>query len=335
MQRVMGHGIEAPVRGFRRGRGGSPVPRRLPDDGGSQRGRGPGPGNLYPGRPPLAPGERHGSSRGLRLADPDQSGAGRGRAPVTATGGTGGAGRPARTRRRGRGSRAAGDRRPGRVPLGARAAAAQGARRAGAAVLGRPAGGGGRGGPRLLGGHRQEHRIAGGGPARRDPRPRPAARRPARRLSRYEERHVMITDELEQELRSALAASAQSAPLPPQARQRLLQRDYHPRRVNRGLAATVAAGAIAAAGVTVPLAAGGGPLTAGGGPAPATTGAVIQLASHTFRMPAGYQRTAATSPPCHAIAFSPLTDLVQRPHVKGPLYRTPRHMAGMKAAASA
>ena len=145
----------------------------------------------------------------------------------------------------------------------------------------------------------------------------------------------MITDELEQELRSALAASAQSAPLPPQARQRLLQRDYHPRRVNRGLAATVAAGAIAVAGVTVPLAAGGGPLTAGGGPAPATAGAVIQLASHTFRMPAGYKLTAATSPPCHAIAFSPLTDLVRQPHAKGPLYRTPRHLAGMKAAASA
>jgi len=152
----------------------------------------------------------------------------------------------------------------------------------------------------------------------------------------------MITDELERELRSALAASAQSAPLPPQARQRLLQRDYHPRRVNRGLAAIVAAGAITAAGVTVPLAAGGGPLTAGGGPltagggpAPATAGAVIQLASHTFRMPAGYKLTAATSPPCHAIAFSPLTDLVQRPHVKGPLYQTPRFGASMKAAASA
>jgi len=152
----------------------------------------------------------------------------------------------------------------------------------------------------------------------------------------------MITDELEQELRGALARSAESTPLPPQARQRLLQRDYHPRRVKRGLAATVAAGAIAVAGVIVtlaagggPLTAGGGPLTAGGGPAPATAGAVIQLASHTFRMPAGYKLTAATSPPCHTMAAYPLTDIVQRPHAKGPVYRTPPYSAGMKAAASA
>jgi len=143
----------------------------------------------------------------------------------------------------------------------------------------------------------------------------------------------MITDELEQELRSALARSAGSTPLPTQARQRLLQRDYHPRQVHRGLAAglaaaTVAAGAVAATGVTVPL-------TADRGAPPAAAGAVIQLASHSFRMPAGYKLTAATSPPCHAIAFSPLTDLVRQPHAKGPLYRTPRHMAGMKAAASA
>ena len=143
----------------------------------------------------------------------------------------------------------------------------------------------------------------------------------------------MITDELEQELRGALARSAESTPLPPQARQRLLQRDYHPRRVHRRLAAglaaaTVAAGAVAATGVTVPL-------TADRGAPPAAAGAVIQLASHSFRMPSGYKLTAATSPPCHAIAFSPLTDLVRQPHAKGPLYRTPRHLAGMKAAASA
>jgi len=52
-------------------------------------------------------------------------------------------------------------------------------------------------------------------------------------------------------------------------------------------------------------------------------------------MPAGYKLTAATSPPCHAIATVPLTDLVQPPHAKGPTYRTPRYGAGMKTAASA
>jgi hypothetical protein len=52
-------------------------------------------------------------------------------------------------------------------------------------------------------------------------------------------------------------------------------------------------------------------------------------------MPAGYRLTAATSPPCHAMATYPLTDIVQRPHAKGPVYRTPRYSAGMKAAASA
>jgi hypothetical protein len=143
----------------------------------------------------------------------------------------------------------------------------------------------------------------------------------------------MITDELEQELRSVLARSAEGTPLPPQARQRLLQRDYHPRRVNRGLAAslaaaTVAAATVAAAGVAVPL-------TADGRAPQAAAGAVIQLASHTFRMPAGYKLTAATSLPCRPIATFPLRDAVQPPHAKGPFYRTPSYGAGMKAAASA
>src|SRR5262249_12397226 len=214
------------------------------------------------------------------------------------------------TRRPERDSRAAGDRRPGRVPLGARETAAQGARRAGAPVLGGPAGGRGRGGPRLLGGHRQEHRIPGSGPARRDPPPPRARRRaapgPARRLSHHEERHVMITDELEQELRSVLAKSAEGTPLSPQARQRLLQRNYHPRRVNRGLAAglataTVAAGAVAAAGGTVPL-------TADGGAPPAAPGAGIQLAPHSLHMPPRATLTAPTPPPRPPAAPLPLTD---------------------------
>ncbi len=68
----------------------------------------------------------------------------------------------------------------------------------------------------------------------------------------------MITDELENELRSVFARSAESIAIPQQARRRLLQRDYHPKTVNRRLAAGLAAAAIAAAGIAVPLTAGGG-----------------------------------------------------------------------------
>ncbi|HEV2370610.1 MAG TPA: hypothetical protein VGS19_00455 [Streptosporangiaceae bacterium] len=57
----------------------------------------------------------------------------------------------------------------------------------------------------------------------------------------------MITDELENELRSVFARSAESIIVPQQARQRLLQRDYHPRTGNRRLAASVAAAATATA----------------------------------------------------------------------------------------
>jgi hypothetical protein len=60
----------------------------------------------------------------------------------------------------------------------------------------------------------------------------------------------MLTDELENELRSTLARTAADFENLDQARQRLLQRDYHPRRANRRLAAGIAAGA---AGVAVVL----------------------------------------------------------------------------------
>ena len=69
----------------------------------------------------------------------------------------------------------------------------------------------------------------------------------------------MITDELENELRRAFTRSAADISIPEQARQRLLQRDYHPRTGNRRLAAGLAAAAIAAAAITVPLTAAGGP----------------------------------------------------------------------------
>jgi hypothetical protein len=53
----------------------------------------------------------------------------------------------------------------------------------------------------------------------------------------------MPTDELENELRRTLARTAADFESLDQARQRLLQRDYHPRRGNRWLAAGITAGA--------------------------------------------------------------------------------------------
>lgn len=136
----------------------------------------------------------------------------------------------------------------------------------------------------------------------------------------------MITDELENELRSVFAKTAESIVLPAQARRRLLQRDYHPKAGNRRLAAGVAAAAIAAAAITVPL-------TAGGGSQPATAGPVMRLAPYTFRLPAGYKLTAATSPPCHAFAVIALPASLVPPH--GPVAQHPPYGAQMKAAASA
>jgi hypothetical protein len=136
----------------------------------------------------------------------------------------------------------------------------------------------------------------------------------------------MITDELENELRRVFTRSAADISIPEQARQRLLQRDYHPRTGNRRLAAGLAAAAIAAAAITVPL-------TAGGGARPAPAGPVMRLASYTFRLPAGYQLTAATSPPCHAFAVTALPASLVPPH--GPVAQQPSYGKQMKAAASA
>ena len=71
----------------------------------------------------------------------------------------------------------------------------------------------------------------------------------------------------------------------------------------RGLAARLAAAA-AAAGIAVSLAA-GSPHT--------TAGPVIRLASHTFRMPAGYHLTAGRSAPCQAfgVYFPPRGEKAQ------------------------
>ncbi len=133
----------------------------------------------------------------------------------------------------------------------------------------------------------------------------------------------MITNELENELRSVFARTAADIVIPERVCQRLLQRDYHPRSGNRGWATGLTAAAAAAAGIVMALAAGAGPQSPAAGP-------VIRIASHIFRMPAGYQLTAVTSAPCHAFAvfFPP-------PRAKAPLAQNPPYGAGMKAAASA
>jgi hypothetical protein len=56
----------------------------------------------------------------------------------------------------------------------------------------------------------------------------------------------MITDELENELRRTFARADAEIAVPDQARQRLLQRDYHPGRGNRRLAASITAAAATA-----------------------------------------------------------------------------------------
>ena len=65
----------------------------------------------------------------------------------------------------------------------------------------------------------------------------------------------MPTDELESQLRRTLARAAADFGNPDQARQRLLQRDYHPRRGNRRLAAGIAAGAVLVVGLAAGIAA--------------------------------------------------------------------------------
>ena len=65
----------------------------------------------------------------------------------------------------------------------------------------------------------------------------------------------MPTDELERQLRSTLARAAADFGNPDQARQRLLQRDYHPRRGNRRLAAGITTGAALVVGLAAVIAA--------------------------------------------------------------------------------
>jgi hypothetical protein len=59
----------------------------------------------------------------------------------------------------------------------------------------------------------------------------------------------MPTDDLESQLRSTLARAAADFENPDQSRQRLLQREYHPRRGNRRLAAGITTGAALVVGL--------------------------------------------------------------------------------------
>jgi hypothetical protein len=112
----------------------------------------------------------------------------------------------------------------------------------------------------------------------------------------------MPTDELENELRRNLARAADDFESLDQARQRLLQRDYHPRRGNRRLATGITAGA---AGVAVVLGLGLSGIFGSASPQPSHP-ADVRLAAWTvvkqadgtvsvkireFRDPAGLQRT--------------------------------------------
>jgi hypothetical protein len=65
----------------------------------------------------------------------------------------------------------------------------------------------------------------------------------------------MPTDELESQLRSTLARAAADFENPEQARQRLLRRNYHPRRGNRRLAAAITTGAALVVGLAAVIAA--------------------------------------------------------------------------------
>lgn len=134
----------------------------------------------------------------------------------------------------------------------------------------------------------------------------------------------MIADETENGLRAAFTRAADDIIVPESARRRLLSRDYHPRTVNRGLTAGLAATvAAAAAAIAVPLAAAGGSSSVAAGP-------VMRLAPYTLQLPTGYKLTAATSASCHAFAIVALPGRLNAKDV-----RNPSSEAAMKAAASA
>lgn len=100
----------------------------------------------------------------------------------------------------------------------------------------------------------------------------------------------MITSERENELRRTFALADAQITVPGQARQRLLDRDYHPRRRNRRLAAGITAAAAAAALVLILG------LSGAIGSAPAHRTGTIQTAAFTLVQNAGGTATLTINP---------------------------------------
>ena len=100
----------------------------------------------------------------------------------------------------------------------------------------------------------------------------------------------MITSELENELRRTFALADAQITVPGQARQRLLGRDYHPRRRNRRLAAGITAVAAAAALVLILG------LSGAIGSAPAHRTGTIRTAAFTLAQNASGTATLTINP---------------------------------------
>jgi hypothetical protein len=100
----------------------------------------------------------------------------------------------------------------------------------------------------------------------------------------------MITSELENELRRTFALADAQITVPGQARQRLLGRDYHPRRRNRRLAAGITAAAAAAALVLILG------LSGAIGSAPAHRTGTIRTAAFTLAQNASGTATLTINP---------------------------------------
>jgi hypothetical protein len=100
----------------------------------------------------------------------------------------------------------------------------------------------------------------------------------------------MITSELENELRRTFALADAQITVPGPARQRLLGRDYHPRRRNRRLAAGITAAAAAAALVLILG------LSGAIGSAPAHRTGTIRTAAFTLAQNASGTATLTINP---------------------------------------
>ena len=103
-------------------------------------------------------------------------------------------------------------------------------------------------------------------------------------------KHLMLTEELENDLRRALARAAADIPEPEQARQRLLQRNYRPGRGHRQLAVGITAATAAAAAVA------GLGLTGAFGSAPARSTGTIRTAAFTLVEQANGRATLTIHP---------------------------------------